>query len=245
MKNMKIYPTEFRKILAQIMLLIAISFLHQSCFSYIDDTDVVYTKDFTVLKGHIVTENGTKPIKGMKLTLDFYIRGEISGTYRKIRNFETDSNGYFNINFYPTSSEIQYHNGSYRLKYVGDYPEYNFVDPENILGIVFLNKRDTVIEKTYLMPTISYLKLVFPANNDTILSKVWYGWGDMNSMRFGKEINSYWVSYRLLSEKEYLYEAAGNQMNYIKIYRRYTNKLLSTDSVYVPVGDTTVYNVKL
>lgn len=242
---MKFYLNEFRNVVIQFIILVSLSFLLHSCFTEIDDTGIVYTKDFTVLKGRIVTENGTKPVKGMKLNLDFEIHGEISGTHRNIRNFETDSNGYFNINFYPTDNEIKYHSGSYRFKCIGTYPQYGLVNNEYILGIVFLNKRDTVIEKTYLLPTDSYLKVIYPSKNDTIQSRVWYNWGDMNSPYFGEKYRMGYASFYTLSDKEYLYVVAGNQMNYIDISRRYTSNTLKTDSIYVQIGDTAVYRIKL
>jgi hypothetical protein len=113
---------------------------------------------------------------------------------------------------------------------------------DNELGIVRLDKRDTVINKVFLYPRKGYLKLITTENSDSISWRIGYKFGDISD-----PYNSImWKGYKTkISANTYLYEIAGNQKNYIEIRNRNTFKLLRTDSVYVTIKDTEIFNFKL
>ncbi len=210
------------------------------CWNEIDDTNVVYTENTTTLQGYVLTEDGTKPMKNLKLNLDWTVKTELGGTHRNIKYFETDSTGHFKIDFYVTDLELEWE-GGYNLKFIGDYPEYIQMF-ENELATIFLNKRDTVVDKVFFLPRKGFLKLTTSENQDSISWRIGYKYGDINDttnslMQVGFKTK--------ISTNTYLYEIAGNQKNYIEIRNRRTHKILKTDSVFVTIKDTAIYNIKL
>lgn len=229
-----------RTIIVRTLFYILIIFTLTGCWNEIDDTKIVYTENTTILQGYVLTEGGTKPVKNLRLNLDWTVKSELGGTYRNIKYFETDSTGHFKIDFYVTDLELKC-NGGYNLKFIGEYPEYIQMY-DNELATIFLNKRDTVIDKVFYLPRKGFLKLMTSENQDSINWRIGYKYGDINDtyhslMQVGFKTK--------ISTNTYIYEIAGNQKNYIEIRDRRTHKILKTDSVFVTIKDTAIYDIKL
>ena len=228
-------------IIKKILFFIIITFTLTSCWNEIDDTDVVYTENMTTIQGYVLTEGGTQPVKNLKLNLDWIVKSELGGTHRNIKYFETDSTGHFKVDFYVTDLELK-HEGGYNFKFVGEYPNYIDHVYDNELGTIFLNNRDTVIDKVFFLPRKGYLKVFSEENLDSISWNIGYKYGDINDPYH----SILWVGYKnRIATNIYLYEIAGNQKNYIEIRDRRTLKVLKTDSIYVTIKDTAIFNIKL
>jgi len=223
------------------IILVLISLLLVSCWDEIDDTNKVYTTNTTTITGKIVTEGGTAPAKGVKLNLDWIIQGELGGTHRSIANTTTDNNGIFKFVFYASDLELR-NNGGYRINYIGTDTNYVKLVNTNILGYVTLFKRDTVIEKTFLLPKRSFIKIKITDPQIQTYFEVYYRCGDLDFKDSYQEGGGKYYP-EVVTEKTV--KAAGNQMNYIQISKNIDNKdITTTDSVYVPLGNTIVYSIK-
>jgi hypothetical protein len=225
-------------------VIVLILLLLESCWSDIDDTDKNCTSDCTIISGMILTEGGTVPASGLNFQLDWEITSELGGTYRNIKKFQSDKNGYFEFSFHATDQELHW-GGGYSIRYL-DSTKYfvnlkdNYNDfPE--IGVVNLNKRDTLINKILWIPRLSYLKLRILNPNVQTSCMVYYNYGDVTSDR----INSPGIWTYSNEQPEKIVEAAGNQINYIRIYKEINNETVSNvDSIYVPINDTVIYSVK-
>jgi hypothetical protein len=224
----------------QKLLLLMISILMISCWSDIDDTNIECNSNCTTLTGRIVTEGGSVPAVGLKFNLDWIVKSELGGTYRNIKNFTTDNNGYFSISFYAKDLELKWH-GNYSINYLDT--DKNFIDFKEYPGIgnVSLNKRDTIVNKILLLPKRSSIKIRILNPGIETSCNLHFKYGELNSnvlFYSGGTIYS-------VEQSEKILEAAGNQINYISIYKKINNNLVSTeDSIFVPIGDTIVYEVK-
>lgn len=225
-------------------LITFILFLLVSCWKDIDDTNKNCTSDCTTISGRIMTESGTIPVSGLDFQFDWVVKSELGGTYRNIKKFKTDNNGYFEFNFHATDLELN-RGGGYSIKYldsvktflnvyhpVGDFP---------FIGSVNIKSRDTLVNKTLWLPRRSCIRIKIL--NPTIKSgcNIYYKYGDISldpSYNSGGYINSEEQSEKIL-------EAAGNQINYLQIGKEINNQYVSfDDSIYVPVGDTITYIIK-
>jgi hypothetical protein len=223
------------------VILVSISLLFVSCWNEIDDTNKVYTTNTTTITGKIVTEGGTAPAKGVKLNLDWIIQSELGGTHRSIANTVTDANGIFKFVFYASDTEL-YFQGGYRINYIGTDTNYVKLVNTNILGYVPLYKRDTVIDKVILLPKRSFIKIKIPDPKIQTYFYVYYRCGDLDFKNSYQNGGSKYYP-EIVSEKTV--EAAGNQLNYIRISKRIGDEdIFVTDSVYVPIGNTIVYSIK-
>lgn len=222
---------------------IIILFLLVSCWKDIDDTNNNCTNDCTTISGRIVTEDGTVPASELNFQLDWKIQSELGGTYRNIKKFKSDKNGFFDISFHVTDQEL-YWKGGYAIKYLDS--DKNYVDLNDhigdypVVGVVDLSIRDTLINKTVLIPRRSFIR--FKMLNSTIQTVciVYYKYGDVRNDR------SYHSGGRIDSKEqlEKVVEAAGNQMNYLNINKFPGDKIISIkDSIYVPPGDTITFNI--
>ena len=142
-----------------ILAFIVISLTFTSCREEIDDTGKLYTTNTTTITGVVLTEGGKVPVKGVKLNLDRIISDELTYSHRSIRNFETDSTGHFKVEFYATDSELSY-NCSYNINYSDNNNKYIIPSYKNRLCEIYLfHRRDTVINKTLMLPTRAHLKI--------------------------------------------------------------------------------------
>ena len=213
------------------------------CWNENDDSNIDCTSDCTNISGRIVTEDGSVPVGGLNFQLDWMVKGTLGGTYRNIKKFTTDKNGYFNINFHATDQEL-YFKGGYTIKYLGS--DENFVNLRDlgadypVLGYVYISKRDTLINKILMLPRRSYIKIKYNSNIQSVCH-VYYKFGELSLPMFynlAGEIYS-------IQQSEKIIETAGNQMNYLLISTQTNNNNFTVDdSIYVPIGDTIVYNIK-
>jgi hypothetical protein len=216
---------------------IIISLTFTSCKEEIDDTGKLYTTNTTTITGVILTEGGKVPVKGMKLNLDRIISDEFTYSHRSIHNFVTDSTGHFKVEFYATDSELS-SNRSYNINYFDNNNKYiTPLDKNRLCEIYLFHRRDTVINKTLLLPTRAYLRIKILENQKNIGFYSYYRIGDKNQSG----------GYKTLDEtiNEKIVEAAGNQINYIDITKRENNKnTTTTDSIFVTLSDTATYIIK-
>ena len=212
-----------------------------SCWKDIDDTNKDCTSNCTTITGRIITEGGTVGVSGLKFNLDWIIKSELGGTYRNIKNFTTDNNGYFNINFYATDQEIYWH-GGYGINYTDSDKNFINIKENPVLGTFSLNKRDTIVEKTLLLPKRSSIKIKILNPNIETWCNVYFKYGDRSSDRYYFHSSGQIYS---VEQTEKILEAAGNQINYFIILKKINNNNVSIeDSMYVPIGDTIVYVIK-
>lgn len=223
---------------------IFILFLFKSCSSHIDDTDKICTSDCTTISGRIMTENGTVPVSGLNFQFDWVVKSELGGTYRNIQKFKSDKNGRFEFSFHVTDLELRWE-GGYAIRYLDSVNYFvnlnDHIEKFPLIGFVNLKRRDTVINKILWIPRRSCIRLKIV--NPTIQTgcSVYYKYGDITEDRFyhyGGWIYS-------IEQVEKIVEAAGNQINYIRINKLINNENVSiNDSIYVPVGDTITYSIK-
>lgn len=213
------------------------------CWKDYDDTNKDCTSDCTNITGRIVAEDGTVGVGGLNFQLDWIAKGTLGGTYRNIKKFTTDKNGYFNIYFHATDQEL-YFNGGYTIKYLDSNENYvklyNLGTDYPVIGNVFISKRDTSINKVLTLPRRSHIKIKYNSDIQSIC-RVFYKYGELSIPWFynlAGEIYTY-------QQLEKIIETAGNQMNYLLISTQINDKYVETDdSIYVPIGDTIVYNIK-
>lgn len=229
-----------------VFTLIIIPFVLVSCWKDINDTNKNCAFDCTTISGRIVTENGTVPAGGLNFQLDWTVMGELGGTYRNIKKFKTDNNGYFDFNFHASDLEL-IHRGGYTIKYLDS--DENYVDLKDnsydypVIGVVDLRIRDTIINKTLWLPKHSSIKIKILNSNIKTYCNVYYKYGEISSNRYRNYRSGGSISSTEQLEK--ILNAAGNQLNYLQITREINNKLVSTDdSIYVPIRDTITYTIK-
>lgn len=150
-----------------ILLLLIISFY--GCEKIDDDFNDVCESECTVIEGTFTTANN-EPIINVKVELDYRAS---TGTYgvsvRNIRRTTTDNNGYYRMEFFIEDNELgENAEGYFRLQ--ADVSEVeninNYIIPsQNLEGlnnwdvIYSINTRDTIIDKSFYVPTKAILNV--------------------------------------------------------------------------------------
>ncbi|WP_452231364.1 hypothetical protein [Lacinutrix sp. MEBiC02595] len=150
-----------------ILLLLIISFY--GCEKIDDDFNNVCESECTVIEGTFTTANN-EPIKNVKVELDYRAS---TGTYgvsvRNIRQTTTDNNGYYRMEFFIEDNELgENAEGYFRLQ--ADVSEVeninNYIIPsQNLEGfnnwdvIYSITTRDTIIDKSFYVPTKAILNV--------------------------------------------------------------------------------------
>lgn len=144
-------------------------FLMTGCSKIENDTKDICTSDCTTISGKFITVNNA-PVSNISVKLDYRISGgELGGGYtRKIINTRSDRNGNFSNNFYLKDNELGGSaKGYFRLdiddskidgnKYIRST---NFTSTTPLCFAIYsINKRDTVINNTYYIPTKAFIKV--------------------------------------------------------------------------------------
>jgi hypothetical protein len=207
------------------VIIIFILFLLESCWKNIDDTANNCTSDCTTISGRIMTEGGTVPASGLNFQFDWVIKGELGGTYRNIKRFKSDKNGYFEFSFHATDQEL-FWGGGYSIKYLDSANNFvnlkDLIDDFPVIGTVTMKRRDTLINKILWIPRRSYIRFKILNPNIQTGGSVYYKFGDVSSDRFYHSPG--WIYSNQQLDK--IIEAAGNQINYIRI-----NQLINQQNV--------------
>lgn len=216
------------------------------CWWNIDDTDKECINDCTSVSGRVLTEGGEVPVVGSHFQMDWRVRSELGGGYRNIRKFTTDKNGYFSFTFHASDPELRDHR-AYLIKYIDSDKRfvglYDYNEGYPPIGTISIQKRDTLVNKIFWLPRRSHIKVKFLNPAIEAYCYLRFKAGDIYSEDFYHYSQSGWISSKEQMEK--VVEAAGNQMNYLDIYRKINgNTIAAEDSIYVSLGDTTLYEIK-
>jgi hypothetical protein len=177
--------------------------------------------------------------------MDWERHGELGGSYRNIRKFSPDKNGYFNFTFHASDLELR-NNGGYHIRYIDS--DNKFVDLSSgyeeypTLGTISIQRRDTMVNKIFWLPRRSHIRIKIL--NPALETYCYVGFKarDIDSEVFNHH-HSGWITSK--EQTEEVMEAAGNQWNYLDIYKKIKgNTIMTEDSIYVSLGDTTLYEIK-
>lgn len=132
-----------------------------SCSKTDDDTEEICNSDCTILQGRFVTENDS-PLKNIELRLDYRIsNAPFSASTRIIKKTKTDENGNYEMKFYLEDSEIGNNEGYFALLIdATNLNSDNYINREDIYigdAIYSLPKRDTIIDKSFYIPTKDFI----------------------------------------------------------------------------------------
>lgn len=153
------------KIFAALFLLIFLI----SCSKTDNDTKVICSSNCTTISGKFITVNNS-PVANIRVSLNYRRSGgELGFGYkRKIVNTQSDQNGLFSKDFYLKDDEI----GPLALGYfIVDIDDSKidgnkYIRSSNLVGttplgfpIYSISKRDTVINRTFYIPTKAFIKV--------------------------------------------------------------------------------------
>jgi hypothetical protein len=145
--------------------------------------------DCTTLEGQIFTTNQV-PLKNIQIQLQYKESRFLSDGITRIKEVETDENGFYKIDFYITDSQLGTDSNGYFTIYVNTsdlddrkYLHLNYIPYGDV--IYSINKRDTIINKTFYIPEKTYttvhLKNYNPiAENDLFKVRSLYPYGLKN-----------------------------------------------------------------
>jgi len=157
------------------IFLLVFSIFLQSCSKTDDDTGNICTADCTTITGRFVTEGNT-PLKGVEVILEYEVSNTFfGGKTRIIKKTRTNDNGNYTMVFFLEDHEIGNAHGYFLLLINPSNlnPQKLMLRDNNLYSgaiIYSLPTRDTIIEKSFYIPTKERIKVTLtdftPANNN-------------------------------------------------------------------------------
>lgn len=140
-----------------------------SCSKTENDTKDICTSDCTTISGKFITVNNS-PVSNIRVSLNYRRSGgELGGGYtRKIVKTQSDRNGTFSKNFYLKDDEVGAAAAGYFKVDIDDakIDGNKYIRSGNLVGttplgftIYSISKRDTIINKTFYIPTKAFIKV--------------------------------------------------------------------------------------
>lgn len=248
---MRVYYMKFQSHTISIFLL-AILLSLQGCEIFVYDLfeERECTGKSTEIKGRFTTEDGLLPVKNLELALS-WDAGCGMGCFwgnsnRFISTKQTDDNGNYSFKFCAFEHEV---NGSSYFVVTFSPPDsFNVRYPYNVpypqsFSIENIMKKDTVVIFNYHLPKKGFIELILKnpedlAEGDRLVCQVFYEYGDRTHTEWGETLDSDETT-------SILSDAARNQTNYIRIFRRKGGQeTVTIDTIYVQKQVTYEYEVR-
>lgn len=240
-----------------LLVLILTTFLN--CSKTDDDIENLCNSNCTTLKGRIVSENNT-PIKNIKLSLEYRIsHAPFSASTRIIKETETDENGFYSMEFYLEDSEIGEIGQGYFALLINasnlSTEEYIRKDEIYIAETIYsLPIRDTVIEKSFYIPTKEFITVTLnnfiPLNsNDKFEVQILYssglniGQNDLIGSQYASQLSDF-GNYISINQFETFNNVivARNEKNLITIIK-VKNGIATTENLLIFVPENNNINL--
>ena len=206
--------------------------------------------DCTVIRGRFVTEDCSVSADGVELRLAWSTPPAVGlglgGEYRLIAKTTTAKTGEYSFTFKIKESELT--EGEFAISYAADPSRYYMVSGYDFLSLGRIQKRDTVIQADYYLPTIENLTIRI-LNPQEI-------YGDRNlsiGIRFRPTCqNGAGIGHELSIGKSYhnmdsdtIISASANRYNYVYVRKRLAENLFfnQLDSVFVQKGQPNTYEI--
>ncbi len=131
------------------------------CATEVDDLDLSCNSECTKIKGKFVTQNN-EGVPGVRLILDYRTTNPpFSSNTRLIRDAVTDSDGYYELEFYINDDELGNDaEGYFRVNVNSENIDTNnmFKLTTNLgYAIYSINRRDTIIDMSFYLPKKEYI----------------------------------------------------------------------------------------
>ena len=144
------------------ILLLGVLLFLQGCSGVEDDFGNGCVSDCTVINGHFVTA-GNVPLGNVRLELDFHNSSMFSSVTRNIVSERTGDDGFYSMGFYIKDNELAgATEGFFRLQadFRGlDMDRYIVHAPVTFIDYLDISSRDTIIERTFYVPTKATIKV--------------------------------------------------------------------------------------